>query len=299
MWCFSKRENKEKEDIIDTGKMEDPKIPWDDIYDCSLLSKLAYEDPERILDMYRTNDFGEYRHIQSIISEKIRYYDGNRCIKEEDREDAQAYLWKYGSTVYICFRGTEDTRDILCDLDIRKHSVGNDTKIHNGFYRQFCSIDDFIYADLQVLNQISPYDTLVVCGHSLGGALATIAALYLALFLPSKKIKCFTFGCPRVGDVNFVKRFEAKVSEHWRITNTEDPVSMIPTWFRYVHTSHQVCIDDECKMTIIESDVPWYSRLGHLFSRIDIKTVIAHHSCKVYIDKVRRLAESSAYLLDV
>ena len=35
-------------------------------------------------------------------------------------------------------------------------------------------------------------------GHSLGGALATLAALHLAL--QGYEVECVTFGCPKVGD---------------------------------------------------------------------------------------------------
>ncbi len=45
---------------------------------------------------------------------------------------------------------------------------------------------------------------IVICGHSLGGAVATIVtiqALVLEPFTESeRKIKCITFGAPSVGD---------------------------------------------------------------------------------------------------
>ena len=50
--------------------------------------------------------------------------------------------------------------------------------------------------------------TLNVAGHSLGGALASIAAIQLHHEFPRLNICCYTFGSPRPGDKQFSKLLE-------------------------------------------------------------------------------------------
>eukprot|EP00960_Hanusia_phi_P053868 762478-Hanusia_phi.AAC.19 len=64
-----------------------------------------------------------------------------------------------------------------------------------------------------------------VCGHSLGGALATIAAVDLSLWSASKyNICCFTIGCPRVGNKAFKRLFNYQVKHVHRLVNQNDPI---------------------------------------------------------------------------
>jgi len=51
------------------------------------------------------------------------------------------------------------------------------------------------------LNKAYPSASVVVTGHSLGGAIATIALMKLEAILPSTvNITLITFGSPKVGD---------------------------------------------------------------------------------------------------
>ena len=82
----------------------------------------------------------------------------------------------------------------------------------------------------ELLRLIPTIDTVVTTGHSLGGALAVLCAFDLSLkfkedsdlgqleipdegtFLKDdRKIKCITFGAPRVGCYAFRKKFHCEV----------------------------------------------------------------------------------------
>lgn len=52
-------------------------------------------------------------------------------------------------------------------------------KVHGGFYRAYQSIAPAVERTCKRLWETGKYDFLVVCGHSLGGALATLAAMHL------------------------------------------------------------------------------------------------------------------------
>lgn len=83
---------------------------------------------------------------------------------------------------------------------------------------------------LHVLHPLKP--TVITCilsqlsspaGHSLGGALATLAAFDVRRL--GKKhgadpaVSCITFGAPRTGNRQFSREFEAMVPDCWHIIN--------------------------------------------------------------------------------
>ena len=64
----------------------------------------------------------------------------------------------------------------------------------------------------------------LVTGYSLGGALATLAALEIKQLLQPSSIKLYTFGQPRVGNDAFARYVESIFSngEYNRITHAND-----------------------------------------------------------------------------
>ncbi len=54
-----------------------------------------------------------------------------------------------------------------------------------------------------------------LAGHSLGGALATLAAYDLAAELGLSHVQCITFGAPRVGNSVFVADYNRHVPNTW------------------------------------------------------------------------------------
>ncbi len=64
-------------------------------------------------------------------------------------------------------------------------------------------------------------------GHSLGGSLATFAALHIATQSSFKPI-LYTFASPRVGNPDFTNQFATQEIESYRIANSEDIVPTLP-----------------------------------------------------------------------
>jgi len=66
------------------------------------------------------------------------------------------------------------------------------------------------------------YWTFSRAGHSLGGALATLAAYDIQAAckcLPKKGLSVYTFGAPRVGNHAFARDYNQAVFETWNVIN--------------------------------------------------------------------------------
>ena len=60
---------------------------------------------------------------------------------------------------------------------------------------------------------------LYVTGHSLGGAIATLAAYEISKLYPKHRLVLYTFGSPRVGNYTFKHAFDRQVPCAWRLAN--------------------------------------------------------------------------------
>lgn len=76
---------------------------------------------------------------------------------------------------------------------------------------------------------------MTVCGHSLGGALATLLALDVAANTVYKDPSVYTFGSPRTGDSLFASTYDQVVKNSYRIANRLDIVPTLPPPTNYEH----------------------------------------------------------------
>jgi hypothetical protein len=71
-------------------------------------------------------------------------------------------------------------------------------------------------------------NTVTVCGHSLGGALATLLTVDVAVNTSCKSPVSYTYASPRVGDPSFAGAYNAAVSFSYRVANRQDLVPKLP-----------------------------------------------------------------------
>jgi triacylglycerol lipase len=126
----------------------------------------------------------------------------------------------------IALRGTDQISDWLTDANFS--SKGG---IHTGFFDTWNSlkpeVDKFFHG--------KRFKTIHCVGHSLGGALATIAAMHCTQRGYGAP-ELYTFGCPRVGKAAFAQKVTTAIgaSRIHRVAHYADPVTMIPR-YPYVH----------------------------------------------------------------
>jgi triacylglycerol lipase len=146
-----------------------------------------------------------------------------KLIKTFSTNGTEAILLENDNYIFLGFRGTEATsiKDIRSDVKATIKTCESGGKIHTGFDEAFSQVAVEIQ---QFLNQEEFKDKpLFITGHSLGGALATVAAKKLSH--RGGIASCYTFGSPRVGNVDWSTGIKTPI---YRIVNAVDPVTMLP-----------------------------------------------------------------------
>ena len=179
------------------------------------------------------------------------------CFITHRGTDTQAAVWRSrrGCTVAIAFRGTEPgkARDVATDLRYTNAHVPvthfafadgpaeplSQARVHAGFAAAYASVRRHVRSALDAALQgggAGPASALLVTGHSLGGALATLCAAdvaesWEAAGVPASRrplLLMHTFGSPRVGDLRFTTRFAELVPHALRIVAGKDLVPSLP-----------------------------------------------------------------------
>lgn len=139
-----------------------------------------------------------------------------------DRDGAQCHIVSNKEEYVIAFRGTEpdEISDLLADLNAWPDKAYNGHgRVHNGFQEEVNKVWPYIESSLKIMK--TEGKNFYITGHSLGGAMATIATSRMA----DDVTALYTFGSPRVGTRSFVKSFKVP---HYRHVNNNDLVTKVP-----------------------------------------------------------------------
>lgn len=110
---------------------------------------------------------------------------------------------RYKQDLVLAFRGTAGLADAITDLTCSGKGTDTGEMVHTGFQTTFYSMRKGLTNFLRD-NPISSNGTIHCVGHSLGGALATLVANWIAASPKFKgRVNLYTFGSPRVGLKSF------------------------------------------------------------------------------------------------
>ncbi len=122
--------------------------------------------------------------------------------------------------IYVAFRGSESIQNWISDLDaiLTTYPLCSNCEVHKGFY----TAEQASYANIlsQVKSLRSKYPTyqVVVTGHSLGAALATLTSIDL-IHSGISNVRMFNYGSPRVGNTAFANYYQTIVGDRNRVTH--------------------------------------------------------------------------------
>jgi len=156
-----------------------------------------------------------------------------------DRGGAQAYVFETRDDCIVACRGTEpnEWNDIKADVNAARVAAETVGRVHRGFKEE---VDDLWPLLEKVL--VNNTKTLWFCGHSLGGAMASICAGRCSLsHIRSNPRALYTYGCPRVGTRRYVHYVEL---DYTRWVNNNDIVTRVPpSWMGYRHAGSEMYLN--------------------------------------------------------
>ncbi len=182
-----------------------------------------------------------------------------------DNDGSEAYRFRNEHDVVLACRGTEPTEwnDIRADANAVMSVLGTFGNVHSGFNRE---VDDLWPMLEELLRGVR--QPVWFCGHSLGGAMATICAYRCKVSsIANDPQELFTFGSPRVGCKRYIRHAEVR---HYRWVHNNDIVTRVPpAWLGYRHCGNEVYLDRHGrirKLTGIfrsRDRSEWVARLEH------------------------------------
>jgi hypothetical protein len=200
-------------------------------------------------------------------------------------EGTQAFLAHNHIYAVLAFRGTEgDWRDIQSDIRANRKRT-SEGKIHAGFFDAYGLLSGLIKNKLSEVAHLPLY----VTGHSLGGALATVATQDLEKSGYKDQIAaCYTFGSPRVGNADFDENIRSPV---YRVVNFVDIVTFVPLFtMGFVHVG-DVRYLERGQPDDIRRWRPASQRVFFFLSWFALLVpAILAHGIKNYVEKLERIA---------
>lgn len=151
----------------------------------------------------------------------------------------EAYIAVAGKNAIVAFRGTElGTADVIYDLKFISRSGGSG-RFHAGFKDGFEALRPTLLRELRE-RRIS---TVWLTGHSLGGALAVVAACHLIDQGSYEIGGVMTFGQPMVVRHELAERYDPILRHRYvAFVNGSDPIARAVMPF--VHFGHIVLLDN-------------------------------------------------------
>ena len=204
------------------------------------LSKLVYDD-----SLIGTETLYNISSVDSKIVDTTQYTREIEGVK---------ILFNYeGGILYVAFRGSANIsnwlanaidgfkpiREVRLFKEITDLSIENDIEVHEGFIDKLAAIYELVREEIDKYRNSA---SLVLSGHSLGGALASL--FYFCYNSDQNKtdgkgsnIKlkishAITFGAPRflVNEKRFVDNYNSRCPNLIRVFNYDDPIPYMPNY---------------------------------------------------------------------
>lgn len=188
----------------------------------------------------------------------------------DEGTDTRVIIMEGADRICIAFKGTSSSRNLSTDVKVvqtaLRHVIPSQrinasnrysdvsqymrtwtyrrAKVHVGFAHAYESVCDAIVSEVRALVRAKKRPVLL-CGHSLGGALATLCSLDLTLQewwqAEGEGVLVSTFGSPRVGNRAFRDVYDSMVCTHWRVVAGGDVIARLPS-VGYSHVGRKITL---------------------------------------------------------
>ena len=242
-------------------------VDWDMAQLCAEVCKIVYSDEDIVHNYLKSN--------------KIAYTD----LRFFSYDNAQAYGIDMQDYMIVAFRGTQGAqfKDILADIKAWPSESETQGNVHSGFKTDL----DKVYPQIIKWLGKGYNKRIIVTGHSLGAAMATICAS--RFHAHGADLALYTFGSPRVGNREWAEQFND--IEAYRFVNNNDIVCQVPSALYYTHVGilHYISYDFR-----ILTHLTWFQRFvdklkgtGKAWSKFQPFDGIYDHFGKQYVKKLK------------
>ncbi len=258
--------------MFDLNSLHQTSFNWQTALSMAMASELAYRPASAIESVAR----GDWR------------FDECRFI---ERNHIACFVVRTDSAILVSFRGTDSLAYWLSGLDVDSSLSTNYGSVHRGFVEAFRSIAPEVVDTIQ---QFKPRRKLILLtGHSLGAAVAAIAACEVAKAITVNAI--YTFGQPRVGDVQTVDFVARKYpSSFHRFVFADDIVTRLPP--DYLHVGQLYHFDTNGLLLSSPSEAAVYD--NEQFKRLKATAKSIHLTAKATIGSEVDSREAAAEVAD-
>lgn len=181
--------------------------------------------------------------------------------------------------VVVAFRGSASIENWLTNLDFKavKTDLCTDCTAHGGFWQSWVDARPGVLAAIKKASASAPTYKIVASGHSLGGAIATLATAQLRN--EKRDVALYTFGAPRVAGSKLSEYISAQPGGNFRVTNWNDPVPRLPPFFLdYTHITPEYYINRQTGLAAAFGDIKIFEGANNLLGNgAWIATDVAAH----------------------
>lgn len=248
--------------ILSTNKEELVKIAKENADEASMLSaRLKKQEQEQEQEQFNNELREGLRTAYVAYSDKeiakeyllAHDYKGDSFLALDSWVGTQGFCCIRKRRAYLAFRGTTFTlTDLIIDLAMWPWYK---PRVHFGFGRSWKSVSKQVSGWLK--QHASEFDSISLSGHSLGGAIAHVAAVHLAPDFPISNV--VTMGSPRSSfgssaqlyQNTSLKDNEKKLGQvTYRLVNGLDFVAKAPPGFLgYKHVGEMIYLSIEGQLT--------------------------------------------------
>ena len=214
---------------------------------CSLIYEKESVVKETALNRYKFDDiyyFSKQNHENFIKGNIFRLLHTFLNSKSSVVDLQFMQLNKYDESlkkelIVLVFQGSQEAEDWITNISLKHTDYFGGEKVHKGFYdslkffikniknMNLTTKDKQLYSLSKDIDFINKNCKILITGHSLGGAIATLVASYLTdLGVDKESMDIYTFGAPPVGGEDFCQKYE-KGLNLYRVVNENDIVPKI------------------------------------------------------------------------
>lgn len=282
------------------------------------IARMIDQDRARLLTQLIEQVAYDHEGNSQLLGAQLAEFDF-KTIATFDRGGTQAILVENGSYMVLVFRGTEtdSLADIKADAKANIRKCETRGMIHSGFYDAYNEIRNDLETKLLSVQCIDK--PLYITGHSLGGALATVATKLI--HHKGGLAACYTYGSPRVGNDEWINGTKTPIH---RLVNAADCVTMLPPgdttvsilsliikcipsvgqkaalylqekFGGYMHTGNMRYLTN-CKLgdyddvKVLYTVSFWYRIKALFYKSLPFTKLLADHSISIYSEKLMTIA---------